>query len=59
MGISFPYSAIVAQDEMKLALLIAAVDARIGGVMVFGDRGTGKSTAARALAQLLPPIPAV
>lgn len=44
---------------MKLALLIAAVDARIGGVMVFGDRGTGKSTAVRALAGLLPPIPVV
>ncbi|QXQ06346.1 magnesium chelatase ATPase subunit I [Sphingosinicellaceae bacterium] len=53
---SFPFSAIVGQDEMKAALLIAAVDARIGGVMVFGDRGTGKSTAVRALAALLPPI---
>ena len=58
MRLSFPFSAIVGQDEMKLALLIAAVDARIGGVMVFGDRGTGKSTAVRALAALLPTIPA-
>jgi magnesium chelatase subunit I len=46
--VSFPFSAIVGQDEMKRALLIAAVDSRIGGVMVFGDRGTGKSTAVRA-----------
>jgi magnesium chelatase subunit I len=55
----FPFSAIVGQDEMKTALLIAAVEPRIGGVMVFGDRGTGKSTAARALAALLPQIPVV
>lgn len=44
---------------MKTALLIAAVEPHIGGVMVFGDRGTGKSTAARALAALMPPIPVV
>jgi len=54
MAISFPFSAIVGQDEMKLALLIAAVDPRVGGVLAFGDRGSGKSTAVRALAALLP-----
>ncbi|MBY0520306.1 MAG: magnesium chelatase ATPase subunit I [Sphingomonas sp.] len=59
MRVSFPFSAIVGQDEMKLALLVAAVDPRIGGVMVFGDRGTGKSTAVRALAGLLPPMAVV
>jgi len=55
----FPFSAIVGQDEMKRALLISAVDPRIGGVMVFGDRGTGKSTAARSLSALLPPMLAI
>ena len=52
----FPFSAIVAQDELKLALQVVVVDPSIGGVLVFGDRGTGKSTAVRALAALLPPM---
>jgi magnesium chelatase subunit I len=59
MAVSFPFSAIVGQDEMKQAILIAAVDPSLGGVLVFGDRGTGKSTAVRALAALLPPMRAV
>ena len=54
MAAAFPFSAIVGQDEMKRALLIAAVDPKVGGVLAFGDRGSGKSTAVRALAALLP-----
>jgi magnesium chelatase subunit I len=59
MAIVFPFSAIVGQDEMKLALLIAAVDPKVGGVLAFGDRGAGKSTAVRALAGLLPKMKVV
>jgi len=50
----FPFSAIVGQDELKTALLLTAVDPSIGGVLALGDRGTGKTTAIRALAGLLP-----
>lgn len=59
MSTPFPFSAIVAQDEMKLAILIAAVEPAIGGLLVLGDRGTGKSTAVRGLAALLPKMRAV
>jgi len=51
---SFPFTAIVGQDELKLALQLVAVEPSLGGVLVLGDRGTGKSTAVRALAELLP-----
>ena len=56
MAPPFPFSAIVGQTEMREALLMAAVEPSLGGVLVFGHRGTGKSTAVRALAGLLPKI---
>nr|AID67829.1 magnesium chelatase subunit of protochlorophyllide reductase [prasinophyte sp. MBIC10622] len=52
----FPFTAIVGQEEMKLALLLNVIDPKIGGVMIMGDRGTGKSTTVRALIDLLPDI---
>jgi magnesium chelatase subunit I len=55
----FPFTAIVGQDEMVNAIIIAAIEPRLSGVLIFGDRGTGKSTAVRALAALLPDIDAV
>ena len=55
----FPFTAIVGQEEMKLALLLNVIDPKIGGVMIMGDRGTGKSTTVRALVDLLPEIKVV
>ncbi|MEQ1612830.1 MAG: ATP-binding protein, partial [Hyphomicrobiaceae bacterium] len=54
MAPTFPFSAIVGQDEMMRALQVSVVDPTIGGVLVMGDRGTGKSTAVRGLAAILP-----
>ncbi len=59
MSIAYPFTAIVGQDDMKRALTIAAVDPGVGGVLVLGERGTGKSTSIRALAALLPKIEVV
>ncbi len=55
----FPFTSVIGQEEMKLALLLNVIDPRIGGVMIMGDRGTGKSTTIRALADLLPAIEVV
>ncbi|KAF5843028.1 magnesium chelatase subunit of protochlorophyllide reductase [Dunaliella salina] len=55
----FPFTAIVGQEEMKLSLILNVIDPKIGGVMIMGDRGTGKSTTIRALADLLPEIQVV
>lgn len=52
----YPFAGIVGQSEMKLALLLNVIDPSIGGVLIMGHRGTGKSTAVRALADLLPQI---
>lgn len=58
-NLPYPFTAIVGQDEMKLALILSVIDPQIGGVLIMGHRGTGKSTAVRALADLLPEITVV
>lgn len=55
----FPFTAIVGQEEMKLALALNVIDPKIGGVIIMGDRGTGKSTTIRAIADILPEIQVV
>ncbi len=59
MPVIYPFTAIVGQERMKRALVLNAVDPRIGGVLIRGERGTAKSTAARALAALLPMVKVV
>jgi Mg-chelatase subunit ChlI len=55
----FPFSAIVGQEKMKTALVLNAINPRLGGVLIRGEKGTAKSTAVRALAALLPEMPVV
>ena len=56
---TYPFSAIVGQEEMKLALILNAIQPAIGGVLIRGEKGTAKSTAVRALAAVLPELAVV
>ena len=55
----YPFTAIVGQEDMKLSLILNVINPALGGVLIKGEKGTAKSTAVRALAELLPPLPAV
>lgn len=55
----YPFSAIVGQEQMKLGLILNIIDPTVGGILVFGEKGTAKSTAVRALAAILPDIAVV
>lgn len=55
--VTFPFLALVGQQEMKLALLLTLINANVGGVLLIGPRGTGKTTAVRGLVDLLPGVP--
>ena len=55
----YPFTAIVGQEEMKLSLILNVINPALGGVLIKGEKGTAKSTAVRALAELLPPCTAV
>ena len=54
----YPFTAIVGQEEMKLSLILNVINPALGGVLIKGEKGTAKSTAVRALAELLPPMAA-
>ena len=56
---TYPFSAVVGMDDMRLALLLNAVSPAVGGVLVRGEKGTAKSTTVRALAAVLPPVDVV
>ncbi len=56
---SYPFSAVVGLDDLRLALIVNAVSPAVGGVLVRGEKGTAKSTIVRALASLLPPVAVV
>ncbi len=58
-NMTYPFTAIIGQEAMKLGLILNVIDPKIGGVLVFGEKGTGKSTAVRAIANLLPEIDVV
>lgn len=55
----FPFTAIVGQEDLKLGLILNVINPKVGGVLAFGEKGTAKSTAVRAIAELLPEIPVV
>ncbi len=54
--VNFPFSAILGQDKMKMGLILNVIDPQIGGVLLTGHQGTGKSTAVRSLAEVMPQI---
>nr|WDA99084.1 Mg-protoporyphyrin IX chelatase [Gronococcus sybilensis] len=55
-NLSFPFTGIIGQEEMKVALLLNVIDPKIGGIIIMGDRGTGKTTTIRAIVDILPEI---
>ena len=55
----FPFTAVVGMDDLQLALILAAISPAIGGVLIRGEKGTAKSTAVRALTEILPPVDVV